>query len=104
MNRPEVKENLRVLLTGKTEVERYGAERAEEIRQKKSKARKGKFTGKDSSGYRVITNIKLISPDGVVFDTVEGIQDFAAKFDLSPHHLGEVISGKRKTHKGWSLL
>lgn len=103
MNKPEVKERLRRLLLGKTEVERYGPEKAAIIKEKKSLARKGRFTGVDSSRYRVIEGIQLVSPAGVVYTRIDGIKEFALTHGLSKSHLCELLAGKRKTHKGWHL-
>lgn len=104
MNRPEVKQNLRDMYLGTTEVERYGEEKAQQIKEKKSKARKGKYLGVESSRFRVFSNIKLLSPDGVIYTEVVGIKDFATLHQLTPNKLCELLSGKRKSHKGWKLL
>ena len=103
MNKPEVKENLRKQRFGKTDIEFFGKERAAEIAQKRSKARKGKYLSKESSRYRVITNVSLISPSGELFTRIEGIKDFAKQHNLSPNHLCELLKGKRKSHKGWKM-
>lgn len=104
MNRPEVKENLRKQLSGKTEVERYGEEKAALVKQKRSRARKGRYLGTDSSRYRVIENITLKAPDGTLYYRIEGIKDFAELHGLSRNHLSELLAGKRKTHRGWQLV
>jgi hypothetical protein len=43
---------------------------------------------------------KIISKDGeiVEFDCIDHI---SKKLNLNPSHLGSVLSGKRKSHKGW---
>lgn len=104
MNKPEVKENLRKLLKGKTYEERFGVEKAREIKEKNSKARKGKYCGRESSGFKVYENIKLVSPSGEVFTKVEGICDFAKAHGLPYNRLGELLSGKRKTWHGWKVI
>lgn len=104
MNRPEVKENLRKLLSGVSEIERYGYEKAMEIKKKKSLARKGKYLGKESSRYRVIENICLVSSAGIIYNKIDGIKEFALQNGLSPNHLCELLSGKRKSHKGWKVI
>ena len=104
MNRPEVKENLRQQLKGKTNVERYGQAKATEVKAKQSIARKGKYTGADSSRFKMVDGICLQSPDGTVYTSIEGIKEFAELHGLSRNHLSELLSGKRKTHHGWQLV
>lgn len=103
MNRPEVKENLSKLLKGKTDVERFGAEKAAIVAAKRSLKRKGKYTGKDSSRFVVIENVRLVSPDGTVYTKIEGIKEFALEHGLRPNHLCELLHHKRKTHAGWAV-
>jgi hypothetical protein len=102
-NKPEVKENLRKLLSGITEIERYGVEKAALIKEKKSKARKGKYVGANSPNYKKISDIRLISPDGKIYTCISGIKEFSSIHNLAPNHLSELLSGKRKSHKGWTL-
>ena len=104
MNKPEVKENLRQQLRGKTNVERYGEDKAEEVKRKQSIARKGKYTGVESSRFKMVEGICLRSPDGVEYTSVEGIKEFAEVHGLSRNHLSELLAGKRKTHHGWQLV
>ncbi len=104
MNRPEVKENLRRLLKGKTEIERYGYQKAEEVKTKKSLSRKGKCAGRDCPKFRVVENIQLVSPSGTIFTRVEGFKNFEKEYGLPQNRLCELLSGKRKKHKGWHLL
>lgn len=104
MNKPDVKENLRQQLTGKTSVERYGEAKAAEVKRKQSLSRKGKYTGQESSRYKILKDIQLCSPDGMIYTNIEGIKEFAEKHGLSKNHLSELLSGKRKTHHGWHLV
>lgn len=46
--------------------------------------------------------IKVIDRHGVVY-TVYNIREFAREHNLFNTHLGEVIRGNRKSHKGWTL-
>ena len=103
MNKPEIKENLRNLIIGKTEIERYGIKKAATISEKKSKARKGKYLGKNNPRYKIYNNLTLLSPDGVLYTSVSGIKDFALEHNLSPNHFCELLLGKRKSHKGWRI-
>ena len=104
MNLPEVKENLSKILTGKSFQKRFGESKAEEILEKMSAARKGKYIGKENSRFRVIENIKLLSPDGIIYTKIEGIKEFAEEHNLSKHHLCELLAGKRRSHHGWALV
>jgi hypothetical protein len=44
----------------------------------------------------------LIDPAGTKI-TFLGLNEYAKEHGLSPQHLGAVASGKRKSHKGWTL-
>jgi group I intron endonuclease len=46
-------------------------------------------------------NVRLISPDGEVYDQVFGLTDFAKTHGLSLAGLRFLVTGERKTHKGW---
>jgi hypothetical protein len=47
-------------------------------------------------------SFKIISPDGTIHESV-GIGQFCRDNQLTVSKLSEVISGKRKHHKGWRL-
>ena len=40
--------------------------------------------------------------DGVVYN-VEGVMAFAKEHGLNYRHVGNVLNGKRRSHKGWVL-
>jgi group I intron endonuclease len=103
MNKPEVKEKLKKQLKGKSFEERFGKEKAEIILNKMSKSRKGKYSGKNSSRYKIYNNLLLVSPDGKTYTKVEGVKDFAAKHNLNRFHLCELLKGKRKSCSGWII-
>ena len=44
----------------------------------------------------------IINPDNKIF-IVENIRAFAAQHGLNQGHLGAVLRGKEKQHKGWKL-
>lgn len=46
-------------------------------------------------------NVRLVSPDGIVYEQVVGLADFAKAHNLSPSGLKFLLSGERKSHKGW---
>jgi group I intron endonuclease len=104
MNQEHVKENLRQMHTGKTFEDRFGAEKAKEIKLKQSIGRKGKAAGKEAPKYRIYENIKLQATDGTIYTRVEGVVDFAKEHGLCQNHLTEVLSKKRKSHRGWRLV
>lgn len=104
INKPLFKKRLSKQLKGKSFEERFGEEKAKQILEKISKGRKGKYTSKESSRYRVIKNIKLLSPDGKIYTEINGLKDFAVLHGLRPNHLCELFQGKRKSHKNWKLL
>lgn len=104
MNKPEVKENLRRQLIGISFEERFGPERAKEIKTKQGANRKGKHTGRESFRFRIIENIKLVSPTGEIYTKIEGIVDFSVAHGLRSNSFSELLSGKLKSHRGWRLI
>lgn len=44
----------------------------------------------------------LLSPDGIKHD-VFNVRKFCRKHSLNPPSIFEVLSGKRKSHKGWAI-
>ncbi|AIT13686.1 hypothetical protein BJD52_gp11 [Salmonella phage BP12B] len=44
----------------------------------------------------------LISPEGIRFD-VFNVRKFCREHNLNPPSIFEVLSGKRKSHKGWTI-
>ena len=66
-----------------------------------SKKRKGKPTLNKGCEYpQFQKGGKIISKEGkiVEFDCISHI---SRELNLDPSHLGQVLSGKRKSHKGW---
>jgi len=43
---------------------------------------------------------KIISKEGVIIE-FESISKISKQLNLNPSHLGQVLLGKRKSHKGW---
>lgn len=67
-----------------------------ETREKMSLAKRGR------KSYRFDYKIyNFLSPDGLIEMSTQ--YDLYNKYGLSRGHLSSVVSGKRKTHKGWSL-
>lgn len=79
-------------------VERYGEEKADEIKRKLQNITKQRFTKTFD-----LSNNPLISPTGELYLEIIGLNEFAKTHKLHPRLLKEVIIGKRKTHKGWHL-
>jgi group I intron endonuclease len=48
--------------------------------------------------------VQLQAPDGTVVSKIEGLLEFCRIHNLKESCLRGVLSGKRKTHKGWHLL
>lgn len=46
----------------------------------------------------------IISPSGELYVDIFNLEKFCSYHDLCSSHLGAVLSGKRKSHKGWKLL
>ncbi len=100
MNKEEVKENLSKLLSGKSFEERFGSEeKAKEIKSKMKVVRNNRKYNK----VKHVKDIELVSPYGEIFTDVNGVKEFAKKHNLSSNHLSELLKGKRKSHKGWTL-
>lgn len=78
--------------------ERYGKEKANEVKEKLRKATKAKFT----KTYN-LDRSPLISPSGEVYTVIVGLYDFAKIHKLHPQLLKNLLSGKRETYKDWRL-
>jgi len=79
----------------------------EETRKKQSVAKLGKpgikgRTGLES-GKSKSYDIQFLAPDGHVHGPIHSLNEFCTKHELTPQHMYFVISGKRKSHKGWML-
>jgi len=48
-------------------------------------------------------NIKLVSPQGEIYGPITSLNNFCMAHELTPQHMYAVVSGKRKSHKGWRL-
>lgn len=104
MNKKEVKENLKQLLTGVSFEKRFGIKKAQKIKKKISCSKKGKFSNEESPNLKKISGIQLVSPIGELFTEICGVKIFAQRNNLSPNHLSELLAGKRKSHFGWRLI
>ncbi len=78
-----------------------------ETRQKMSIAQKGRFISQEHRDKLADTNSKtvytLLSPNGEVTEIIN-LAKFGRDNDLGTTKLYEVVSGKRKSHKGWRKL
>jgi group I intron endonuclease len=50
---------------------------------------------------KTIYDVRLISPDGKIYDRVVGLTAFAKEHGLSLAGLRFLLTGQRKSHKGW---
>lgn len=65
-----------------------------ETRHKMSNSAKGKIN---------IKNYIAIDPEGIEHETPNGLTDFCRKHQLSVSNLHNVLTGKRRHHKGWRV-
>ncbi len=65
-----------------------------ETREKASKTSKGKIN---------IKQYTLIDPKGAEHLTINGLTLFCEQHNLTRPNISQVISGKRKHHKGWTI-
>ena len=90
----------------------FGKKHSEETRQRQSEAKRGakhpqwgKPRTQEQKEKASIANQKyrymLVSPSGKVY-TVENLTEFAKEQNLHQSGLWQVVSGKRKHHKGWT--
>jgi group I intron endonuclease len=59
-------------------------------------------------GWKLLENswtidVSLFSPDGVAYEHVHNISQFAKEHNLVPQGLNKMIHGLRKSYKGWKL-
>lgn len=59
---------------------------------------------KTSKGNINIKKYKLIDPYGKEYITENGLTFFCEQHDLTRANLMQVVSGKRKHHKGWKII
>lgn len=78
--------------------ERYGMERAKEIKEKLKIVTKSR-----NAKYFDLSGNPLISPSGDLFYEIKGLYEFCKTHGLHHRLLKEVIFGKSKKHKGWHL-
>lgn len=48
-------------------------------------------------------SVKLLNPEGEPVEVGTTINSFCLLYNLSPSCIGRVVSGERKSHKGWKL-
>ena len=59
----------------------------------------------DEFRFKPLLNVlpTLVSPDGIEYNIVGSISEFARNNNLHLGNLSSVINGRRKSHKGWKL-
>lgn len=55
-------------------------------------------------GVNLIKQVQLLSPNNITYKLNCSIKEFAIIHSLNRAHLGGVINGKNKSHKGWKLV
>lgn len=90
---------------------RRGAVLSEETKQKLRDANTGannpnygKPRGQSFLDKMQKTYPGVISPDGVVFSPITGLKAFCNQHGLDSGQLSRVLSGKAKSHKGWTRV
>ena len=88
-----------------------GREFSKEHKDKLSKARKvRKITeatrlkmSESSKGKINTKKFKLVSPDGKIHYTTNGLAEFCRQHQLVSSNLCKVLKGERDNHKGWRI-
>ena len=81
----------------------YGKKHSEETK-KKIKANAKHLFGSENPNSIQYQNIKLVSPQGDVVTSISGLNHFCRIHGLQPYNLSKVLHGKRRSHKGWTLI
>ncbi len=83
----------------------FGKNHSENAITKMKQNRKGKAAGLRNHNTKIydLYSNPLISPRGEVYEQIVCLNAFCKQFGLHTTHLRNVIKGKNKTHKGWSL-
>lgn len=53
---------------------------------------------------RGIKVCKVMSPDGIVYETIDGIRRFAEQHNINVGNFGGVCSGRKEQTEGWTLV
>lgn len=61
-------------------------------------------TGLKNPMGKKYNNIQLLSADGKLYTCIFGLHKFCREHDLVATKLCAVLSGRRKSHKGWKLV
>ena len=59
------------------------------------------LSGIKNAQAKIYENIKLLSPDGILYTRIECIAEFARIHKLHAGHLSSLLLGKGKSLKGW---
>lgn len=51
--------------------------------------------------HRGVPRPGLVAPDGTVYDPIVGVTAFCREHDLSSAAISQVLTGKRRSYKGW---
>jgi hypothetical protein len=60
-------------------------------------------TFKYDSAALGIVHPPLISPNGIVYRNIQNVKQFCREHSLTDTNLGQVLKGRRKSHKGWRV-
>lgn len=65
--------------------------------------KKGQMTGTKHSRMKVYDGLSLLSPEGKLVTRIECLRLFAKEHDLQASNLHHLLTGKIKSHKGWTI-
>jgi len=72
--------------------------------EKMRRTKTGMNTGSSSPNNKVYTNIKLVSPCGVVYTQVDCLLDFCKKHNLHYKCMWKLLNKKTPSHRKWRLI
>ena len=63
-----------------------------------------KKSGMENHRSKVYQDFLLQAPDGTTYSKIECLMEFCRNKGIHYQHMGDVLTGKRKSHKGWHLV
>ena len=59
--------------------------------------------GMKNGHAKILTNVRLLSPDGILYTHIECLSEFAREHGLEQTNLLSVIRGRRRSCRGWTI-
>lgn len=69
----------------------------------KQMAARGDYSGLKSHNVKRLTDLSLISPEGIKYETIECLTVFCSEHGLSQKSMWKVVNRKTASYKGWHL-